>query len=122
MTKIIVRIIPILILILILVACKNDSNNEIVKTIQSPNGNYVAYLFKRNMGATTKESYQLSILRKGKEFGDNSGNIFIAYGEFDIEWVNDKALMIKNKTIEKVFKDESVYDDITIRHYPSKTK
>ncbi|HHV98582.1 MAG TPA: hypothetical protein GXX36_03255 [Clostridiaceae bacterium] len=108
-------------LTLVITGC-SASNNEVIKSIESPTGTYVAYLFIRDMGATTRESYQLSILKKGEKLGNRPGNVSIAYGQFDIEWTGDKELAIKNKTIEEVFKNEEKYGEVTIVHYPSKSQ
>ena len=39
-------------------------------SVESSDQKYVAYVFTIDMGVTTKMSYQLSILKKGKKFGN----------------------------------------------------
>ena len=53
--------------------CSSISYNEVVKTVESPDQKYIAYIFIRDLGATTRESYQLSILKKGQRLGNGSG-------------------------------------------------
>lgn len=51
-------------IIIIITGCTKTSNNRIIKSVESPDSKYVAYIFIRDMGATTKASFQLSILQK----------------------------------------------------------
>lgn len=90
-------------------------NNSIIETVPSPNGKYVACLFIRDMGATTKESYQLSIFKKGRELGNSPGNTFISYGEFNVEWKNDSTLFVNNSTAE-IFKQDDEVNGITVNY------
>lgn len=101
---------------LVTTGCNNNSNNEIIKSISSPNGKYIAYIFIRDMGATTKESYQLSILKKRNKLGNAGGNIFVSYGAFEVEWKNDKELLVKNNSSEEEFKKEVKYQRIKIKY------
>jgi hypothetical protein len=97
-------------------SCNYSSNNKIVKSIESSNNDYVAYLFIRDLGATTKASYQLSILKKGKNLGDEGGNIFISYGEFDIEWSSQNELIVKIVGKGEIFKQASNFKGINIKY------
>lgn len=69
--------------------------NEIIRAVPSPNGEKVAYLINRDCGATTDVSSPLSIMDKGDELPNKSGNTFVSDGEFMIERVNEKNLRIK---------------------------
>ena len=68
--------------------------NEILSTEDSPNGRYTAYTFTRDCGATTSESYQLSILKKDKELKNKGGNTFVSKQEFDVEWADETQLYV----------------------------
>ena len=70
------------------------SPNNMQKYVESPNNNYVAYVYERNGGATTPFVYHLSILEKGKRLPRNSGNVIISYIEFDVEWVKSNELKV----------------------------
>lgn len=91
-------------ILLFLVGC--NSNNKIIKTIPSPNGKYVAYAFVRDLGATTKESYQMSILKENEKLGNGSGNTFVSYSNFAAVWDNDNEITIKYPKNAEVFKNE----------------
>ncbi|MHC1723738.1 MAG: DUF5412 family protein [Aminipila sp.] len=111
------NIIFIIILTVVLVTgCSGDSNNEIIEKIQSPDGEYIAYVFIRDMGATTQKSYQLSILKKGDALGNKKGNIFISYSNFEVEWNNEKELLVKDTNCEEIFKEKTKYKEIDIKY------
>ena len=93
----------------------NGSSNSIIKTVSSPNGKYIAYVFIRDMGASTKESYQLSILKEGRELGNTAGNAYISYSEFMVEWVGEKELFVDNSAAE-IFKQKNEVNGIKITY------
>ena len=59
------------------------SEPDIIREVVSPNGEYVAYVFESNGGATSWFVYRLSILKNGKQpkRGD-VGNTYINDYEF----------------------------------------
>lgn len=71
-------------------ACENSSQSSEA----SPDGTYTAHTFVKDCGATTAESYQLSILKSGKELKNKGGNTFVSMKPFDVEWTSDKALTV----------------------------
>ena len=75
------------------------SEPDIIQEVVSPNGEYVAYVFESNGGATSWFVYRLSILKKGKQpkRGD-VGNTYINDYEFDVEWKDNDTLMVNNTT------------------------
>ncbi|MED4404102.1 DUF5412 family protein [Metabacillus fastidiosus] len=91
----------------------DSCENEIVKDIPSPNGEYTAYIFKRNCGATTDVSYQLSVLKTDQELENKSGNAFITDSNFKIQWENSDHLTVnfpeKAETYEQDKKVSNVY-------------
>lgn len=75
------------------------SEPDIIQEVVSPNGEYVAYVFESNGGATSWFVYRLSILKNGKQpkRGD-VGNTYINDYEFDVEWKDNDTLMVNNTT------------------------
>ena len=75
------------------------SEPDIIQEVVSPNGEYVAYVFESNGGATSWFVYRLSILKNGKQpkRGD-VGNTYINDYEFDVEWKENDTLMVNNTT------------------------
>lgn len=106
-----------LILSITLIGCASSNpSNTVINEIESPDGKYIACYFVRDLGATTKQSYQLSILNKGKKLGDTTGNVFITYGEFDIEWNKNDDLIVNIKNNEEIFKQLDKYKEIKIKY------
>lgn len=85
-----------LMLSLFLYGCSTEDNNTIVKSIDSPNGNYTAVAFIRDLGATTDYSPQVSIIKKGRKLLNQPGNVFIGdkSKQIDISWQDDNTLII----------------------------
>ena len=75
------------------------SEPNIIQEVVSPDGEYVAYVFESNGGATSWFVYRLSILKNGKQpkRGD-VGNTYINDYEFDVEWKDNDTLMVNNTT------------------------
>ena len=75
------------------------SEPDIIQEVVSPDGEYVAYVFESNGGATSWFVYRLSILKNGKQpkRGD-VGNTYINDYEFDVEWKDNDTLMVNNTT------------------------
>lgn len=75
------------------------SEPDIIQEVVSPDGEYVAYVFESNGGATSCFVYRLSILKNGKQLkrGD-IGNTYINDYEFDVEWKDNDTLMVNNTT------------------------
>ena len=75
------------------------SEPDIIQEVVSPDGEYVAYVFESNAGATSWFVYRLSILKNGKQpkRGD-VGNTYINDYEFDVEWKDNDTLMVNNTT------------------------
>ena len=75
------------------------SEPDIIQKVVSPDGEYVAYVFESNGGATSWFVYRLSILKNGKQpkRGD-VGNTYINDYEFDVEWKDNDTLMVDNTT------------------------
>lgn len=106
-TKTISIMLSLIIIVFILPGCSD--NNSIVKEIDSPNGNYVAIAFIRDLGATTPYSPQVSLLRKGSKLGNNAGNIFIGNKSkiIDVVWEDDSTLrVIYNCSDQDIFLQE----------------
>lgn len=72
--------------------CANDKVVEVL----SPNGQRKAVSFRRNCGATTSYSTQVSILPAKTTLPNESGNIFVVDDEpmMTLRWINDQHLHI----------------------------
>lgn len=92
------------------------SYNEIISSNLSPNGKMNAILFVRDLGATTRKSYQLAILKNGENLGNKKGNAYITYSKFSIEWIDDSTIQINNEQNNDIFKQESLINGINIKY------
>ena len=93
--------------------------NEIIDIVTSPDGKYVAYIFSREAGATTKTSFQLFVTETKKEVTFNNslvGNIYISYGSFGVVWLDNNRLLIKQSYNSDIFKQKKKYKNIIIEY------
>lgn len=76
--------------------CGNDE----IKKFPSPNGEKVAYVFRRSCGATTGFWTQVSILNKEDSFKNQAGNVFVSNddGNIIVKWLNNHKLKITYHT------------------------
>lgn len=108
----------ILIIILLISGC-GVSDNEVVKSLDSPDGNYTAVAFIRDVGATTAYSPQVSILKKGKTLKNEPGNIFVGNNSkvIDISWEDDNTLIVFFDCPKRdIYKQEEKFNDIKIKY------
>src|SRR5256885_7763858 len=80
---------------LILVGC-GLCRNEIGYEEVSPDGKLKAVVFGRDCGATTRDTTQISILRKSQPLPDDAGNIFIAKDNLRVrmQWRSNTELLV----------------------------
>src|SRR5262245_12187443 len=71
------------------------ANAQVAEDI-SPDGKLKAVTFRRDCGATTKESLQVSILPAGKSLPNEAGNVFVASGTpiVVVRWISARHLSI----------------------------
>lgn len=71
----------------------------VIQELPSPDGEYVAYVYESNGGATTGFIYRLSILRQGQRLGRGNGNTFIQEDDpFSVAWISDRTLWVENSS------------------------
>lgn len=94
--------------------CGNEQRAEAL----SPNGKLKAVTFRRDCGATTTYSVQISILPAGKALPNEAGNVFVASGEPLViaRWVDDRHLTISGGGSSGAFKAESLFRDVQITY------
>src|SRR6476661_7598321 len=110
-----VKPLAITILLGTLSSCMPDPcvNEQIGETV-APNGTIKAVTFRRDCGATTKYSVQVSILPTKKPLPNEGGTVFVASGEPSIvvRWVGDRHLSISGGGSSSAFKAEKSFGDI----------
>ncbi|MUT68349.1 hypothetical protein [Paenibacillus sp. NEAU-GSW1] len=97
--------------------CSGDlCSNEVVSSIESPNKDYRAYVFLRDCGATTKKSYQVSVLKNGKELKNSGGNVFSSYNGVSIFWSDTDELTVSLSSNHDIFTQETKLGGIEIKY------
>ncbi len=91
-----------------------SNNNNIIMEEISPDKKYKAVVFERNINATTKQSYQLSIINVNDEIKNKPGNVFISYYDFEVYWEDESVLHVKNKKENDKLKKKKEYKHIKI--------
>ena len=89
---------------------------NIIETVSSPNGKYIAYVYEKNGGATTGFIYHLSILEKDTSLKRRKGNVYISEYEFKIQWINDDILYVDNTSSKNIGKQKVSFLDVKIEY------
>ena len=92
------------------------SEPNIIQESISPDGKYVAYVYKCNGGATTRFDYRLSVLKNGVKLKSGKKDIYISYTDLKVYWVDDKKLMVNNVPQMDIFKQKNKVYDITVEY------
>src|SRR5438034_5358058 len=104
-------------LLLTLCSCLPDlcANKQIAEDV-SPNGKLKAVTFRRDCGATTKETMQVSILPAKKALPNEAGNVFVASGTpiVVVRWISDRHLSISGGGSSGAFEAKKSFRDIEI--------
>ena len=98
---------------------KNDlGSNTIIETVYSPDGQMKAIVFQHNGGATTRYSYNVSVLKKSETLENkDTGNIYIGYAEVSLKWKdNNKIIIDIQYSKEQIFKEKTTYKGLDITY------
>lgn len=90
---------------------------NIMESISSPDGQYIAYVFESNGGATTGWTYHVSILEKGEKLGKGNGNIYISsIPPNSIEWLENNILYIDDYESINTTRQRQKIKGVTIKY------
>jgi hypothetical protein len=103
--------------------------NEVLNTTLAPGGRTRAVLFRRDCGATTGFSTQVSLLRSSDSLPNEPGNVFVI-GEdrgraapppgssprVRVRWVDARRLHIRYDAGWRVFVADTLVDGIRVRY------
>jgi len=94
--------------------CANDNLRESI----SPKRTLKAVVFRRNCGATTGFSTQVSILSLSRKLPDDGGNIFIVEGEPEVvvRWVDDRQLNVFLRGSAEVFQQLFEFNGVQVNY------
>ena len=88
--------------------------NSVLEEVDSPNGEFTAIIFIRDVDATTKESYQLCLLKRNEKFTNRHTGVYISYDKFSVKWEDNKTIKVKNNTVQNIFKQRKKYRGVSI--------
>lgn len=108
-------IVPLVLAVLCLTACEQPKI-DMIQEIQSPDGRFIAYVFEKNSGATSRFVYRLTILKSEDEFKVSNGNTYYSYNEFDVEWLNNTTLKVNNTSDKDIFLQKKQVGDVTVEY------
>lgn len=82
-----------------------------IQTCVSPNGQYTAYVFESNGGATTGWIYHISVLHSKEKLGKGSGNVFISdIPPTNVVWLDNSTLYVDDyDSIGTTRRKEKIY-------------
>jgi hypothetical protein len=110
-------------------SCDSGCANEVLEIVKSPDGKLQAVIFRRDCGATTDYSTQVSILSANAELPNKSGNVFVAdtdHGnapeqegggpKIKVEWLDNKSLQVSYDPRSRVFLGEEKLSGVRISY------
>lgn len=90
--------------------------NKVLSESVSPDGRLKAVIFKRDCGATTAYSTQVSILNSSDALPNSGGNTFaMEEGELVVTWTGNRSLLLKHLGAEREYLSEQ---KVLVPHFP----
>ena len=87
----------------------------LIQALPSPDGQYVAYVYEMNPGATSGFIYHLSILKAGTPLLKRDGNTYKSKYDFTVEWQSGGELHVNNLDAG-IYKQKTEIDGITVTY------
>lgn len=103
------RVTTFLLFLSFLVTACSSTEVDMLQTAESPDGEYIAYAFEKNSGATSPFIYRLTVLKKDDKFKESNGNTYISYSKFTVEWQDNETLVVSTDESTKSYKEPSVF-------------
>lgn len=89
----------------------------------SPDGRYVAFVFRRECGATAPDSTQANVQPIGTALDSEKYKAFVVVDgapRLNLRWDNTNRLAVGGITTERIYRQESAVDGIGIRYEADK--
>ena len=112
----------------LLVACSVACENTILTRVDAPNGRHSAVVFRRDCGATTGFSAQVSVLKRGDR-PSNAGNVFVADDDHgaattgpngvpwaEAVWQDENRLLIRYDAKARIFQHRAEASGVRVRY------
>ncbi len=112
-------VVTILVLVVSLAMSDLCVNDQLSSSI-SPNGEYEAVTFRRNCGATTPYSIQVSIMPAGSELPNEPGNVVVVREDLapELRWREPYKLEVRYPSYVDVGRVDEVPNDVSIIYSP----
>jgi hypothetical protein len=91
----------------------------IKRAVPSPDATRTAVIFERECGATTPFNTQVSLVPKGQSFSPRRYPSFLSIGgqhALAIRWVGERALEVDLPKTDRVFRNETTVDDVSVAY------
>jgi len=115
---------------MLLVACPDLCENDVVARRSSPDGSRDALLYLRDCGATTGFSTHISVLRSGDRpsgggntFRADDGHGIARAGEWggpwtEMEWLAPDHLLVRYSAGSRIFEQDAEVSGVTVSYRP----
>jgi len=96
-------------------------DNTVISKMTTPGATPVVYIHRRDCGATTGYSYNVTIYSTDRELGSGSGNVFVGTvaegdeSDITVEWIEKKTLLISLRGDWKAFHETTEYEGFSIK-------
>ncbi len=95
-----------------------ECEDQILLSLRSPDGKYIACLYERDCGATTDTSTTINIREEGVKFDGGEGRVFVIKGKAEVEliWKEPQLLIVTSNATENIFTQEKRWKELAIQY------
>lgn len=113
-----VLVVLILPFVLLMTALEPSCGNDLAKEFPCPNGRLKAVVFRRDCGATTSFTMNVSILPAAKALPNEAGNVFVKDDDAapTVRWIDDTHLLISETWPGKIFLQKPSVEKVQISY------
>lgn len=93
--------------------------DSLLHTVNSPDGQYTAFVFRRECGATAPDSTQANVQPIGTTLNSEKHKAFVVVDGapgLNLRWDNANQLVVSGITTERIYRQEPVADSIQVRY------
>lgn len=93
--------------------------DHMLSTVNSPDGRYTAFVFRRECGATAPDSTQANVQPIGASLKSEKYKAFVVVGGapgLNLRWDNANQLVVSGIAAEHIYRQESIVDGIRVRY------
>lgn len=105
-------------IILLMTALEPSCGNDLAKEFPSPNGQLKAVVFRRDCGATTSFTMNVSILPAGQSLPNQPGDAFVKDDDEPpaVHWIDDTHLLISETWPGKILLQKNAVGKVQISY------